>query len=740
MQTKVTWVLKRANMSTGMGESKLIVSMPDFQNNETAKSIWNELNNTLSSIEGIYYYKHPIIGSQTGIPADFCLLPKDFQPIAIRCLDYNIEDISEIKDESWVVNGETKDSPLAELDDFVTALDSKFKKERELRRAVDPISAIILPNITKIQFQTKFPKTKLKVTENCFVIWKGESFNQLFQAIKFSDTQWQLAQAIFQSTTPLNRKVITDGQTSTQIGEAIKLLDRRIAILDEVQHRTTVQIPPGPQRIRGLAGTGKTILLAMRAAFLHQRFPDAKILFTFHTQSLYNQAKTLITKFYRENIETDPNWENLHIRHGWGGSQKSGVYWDACKRIGVFPLNFAQAKIMGGVHPLGVACDLLLKEKLEPVYDYILVDEAQDFPKEFFRVLYKLSKPPHCIYWAYDELQSLSSVAIPTPIECFGNDTHGKPLVSLDGEYSGGMEKDVVLNRSYRCPIDILMLAHAIGLGIYSSKGCVQMIPDQATWKALGYELESGKIKTGNDVVFVRPAENSPNKIHTIYTGTEDVIQVMKHETRDDEINAVAKSIINLIANEKVLPQNIVVVSLDSKHARDHLSDIQVKLLNGHVESVVPGLVDASSEFGEIDKVTLSTVYRAKGNEAPIVFIICFDAIYDYVDEVENRNKAFTSISRAKGWVKISGCGTKMVRAQTEIAKIRKDIPNFKFKFPSLDKIKCLGHAETARRRREHHKISDTVAQILHADDDVLQSLNPAQLEELLIKLKNAKK
>lgn len=722
-------------------ESKLIVSMPDFQDDVTAHFVWSKLAEVINGTDGIYYYKHPIIGAQSGQPPDFCLLGKDLQPLAVRCMSVTLDEIEKIEEDSWTLNGARIDSPLAELDDFITALDSKFKKERELRRVYQPVAALALPNVTEAQFKKKFPGVNLDAGDNYALLWKESDYKALLLPLdtKLSAMQWRLAQAIFQSTTPLNRKVLIEGQKSKVIGEAIKLLDRRIAILDEVQHRATVQIPPGPQRIRGLAGTGKTILLTMRAAFIHQRFPKAKILFTFHTQSLYNQARDLITKFYRDNAEVDPDWDNLHVRHGWGGSHKPGVYWDACRRAGIPALTFGQAKVIDESNPLGGACKVALKAKLEPVYDFVLVDEAQDFPKEFFRLLYQITKDPKQIYWAYDELQSLSAVEIPNPEESFGT-KDGKAIVSLEGEYPGGIEKDVVLNKSYRCPLDVLMLAHGLGLGVHRAKGPVQMVPDASTWKALGYELESGKIETGSEVVLVRPLENSPNQISTVYDGEEDIIVVSKHDNRDKEMASVASAIAKLIKEQDVQPHQIVVVSLDSRRARDYLTLVQLGLQKKGIDSVIPGLVDDSSEFGETGQVTLSTVYRAKGNEAPIVFIVALDALYDYVEEIENRNRAFTSISRSKGWVKISGVGEAMDRAIAEIDKIRADVPKFKFKFPDLEKIRRLGHAEMARRMREQKKASANLDQLIKAEDELLESLDSEQRKRLLERLKKITK
>lgn len=115
-----------------------------------------------------------------------------------------------------------------------------------------------------------------------------------------SDEQWRLTQSVIQAAVPLTKHTGPRVRTSpATLGEALRQVENDIALLDMEQQRAATQIPPGPQRIRGLAGTGKTVLLALKAANIHRQFADAKILFTFNTQSLYNQSRSLIAKFYR---------------------------------------------------------------------------------------------------------------------------------------------------------------------------------------------------------------------------------------------------------------------------------------------------------------------------------------------------------------------------------------------------------------------------------------------------------
>lgn len=49
-------------------------------------------------------------------------------------------------------------------------------------------------------------------------------------------------------------------------GAVIKTIEKEIANLDQWQKAAAIESPEGPQRIRGLAGSGKTIVLALKAA------------------------------------------------------------------------------------------------------------------------------------------------------------------------------------------------------------------------------------------------------------------------------------------------------------------------------------------------------------------------------------------------------------------------------------------------------------------------------------------
>lgn len=729
---------------------RFLASLPTFDEDEATKLVWRRLESAIpSDVEGVCYYKHPVLRLVDGVTADLTLLTPEFDPIAVRCLDYRIDDVLDITKDEWTVDGTVIESPLLALEDFVTILDTRFRKDRALRDRLRPLAILALPLISHAEFQAKFGD----VLDRMRVLWAGTDFAAILPAklnVHLSPDEWKRARSIFQGASPLTRSGSGQlGSIAKDLGSAIRHLDREIALLDNEQEKAALQIAPGPQCIRGLAGTGKTVLLAMKAANIHLHYPERKILFTFHTQSLYNQTKALITKFYRFYSDTDPDWDFLHVRHAWGGRTREGVYSELCARHGQRPLTFDEAKARNWKLPFQACCEHALTFEIQPYYDFILVDEAQDFPQHFFPVLYRLGvtqpqtegRPQPRIVWAYDELQNLTNIdKNMRPENLFGGDANNIPLVSLDGpDYPGQIEKELILRKSYRCAQNVLMVAHGIGLGLYNQVGgCVQMLDDTASWNAIGYEVESGELKKGERIVLYRDPENSPNRIGQIYQGGQPFIVTKTFNERNDELQWIAESIKDDIV-QGVQPDQIIVIFLDPRLAKEPLAALQGKLLEQfELPSTIPGLINNASEYMEKGKITLSAVFRAKGNEAYVVYVCGFDSLYDYVEAIDNRNRAFTAITRSKAWVRISGVGQNNALAEKEIRQILNDIPRFRFTFPDMETIKRLD-AETTKRRRSLDKAKSQISDLLHLDLRALAAVNSETLNELLRRIEEAR-
>lgn len=717
--------------------------LADFASNTGARTFWAVIEPQIEHVDGFAFYGHPTLGSPATNGPDFVILAKGFHPTVVRIVPWSLDEISSIGDEEWHLEHDVVDSPFRRLEDDVTALRHRFEKTRALRGKISPKGILCFSSIRDSDFRRRFPHFDTSSIEDFDIIWGKIGDASLSNSGVVNEEHWLLAKSVLQSAIVLNRGAspTTKKVTTPKMGDAIRELEKQLAILDAEQMRAALQMTPGPQCIRGLAGTGKTVLLAIKAATIHAHYPEKKILFTFHTQSLYNQIKNLISRFYRLDRDADPDWDVLHIKHSWGGRRRGGVYYDTCQKVGITPLDLNAAKAIEPIAPFRACCQDLLKHNVAAEYDYILVDEGQDLHYTgFFRILLRLSREPHAIYFAYDEMQNLTQLKVPPLDKFFGvKKIDGSPVVSLQGQYPGPMDKVVILQKSYRCPREVLMLAHALGLGIHGPRGPIQILEDRSSWEAIGYELKAGQMENGQNVDLYRPIENSPNPLSQIYTGGESFISVHSFASRNDEIEWLGTSIARLVLDEGVRPEDIIVTFFDPLTARRVLQALQLKLFQSEILSVVPGVLDDQADFISKGKVTLTTPFRAKGNEAPVVFLFGCEDLHTFAREVEFRNRMFTCISRAKGWVKVSGAGTRMKSVEEEIKKIQGDFPSFKFTFPDVNAIPVLDNQESSRRQASVAQARDSANRLLDVDERALSDLSPDAIAKLMDRLEKAK-
>ena len=495
--------------------------------------------------------------------------------------------------------------------------------------------------------------------------------------------------------------------------EAIELNNKKIAQFDYDQMAASLTITEKSERIRGLAGSGKTVLLAMKAARLHKRFPEKKIAFVFFTKSLYSQALNLIRKYYNQIADDEPNWDNLKVLHSWGGvTTGEGFYSFICKEHGVVPKTLRQGDLASNCN------ELLKNHELRPVFDCVLIDEAQDFPLEFFLLVERVTKKPKKIVIAYDELQTTNDIHIPEFEQLFGAN-NGTPNVVLEPHY------DYILKKSYRNTLEVLLTAFSFGFGFYHD--ITQIIQDNTTWDALGFECKS-ELVPGNEVVIHRPPQNSPNSITTFYP-SEKPVNYDTYESQEQQTTQVAEKIAALINEQKVRPVDILVVDI-RMNKNKVLNEIQYKLESLGIESHIPGVVSDARDFFVDGRVTLTTPRNAKGNEVSVVFVLGCEDIYSKVSvsqQRQSRNFMFISITRSKGWVYLSAVGRVKGVFFEEIKQIQKNLPDMKFIYPSEDKLQELAKIDFLT--------NNPTARLLDEDVGKLKSAISSGKEELLKQL-----
>ena len=163
------------------------------------------------------------------------------------------------------------------------------------------------------------------------------------------------------------------------------------------------------------------------------------------------------------------------------------------------------------------------------LYDYVFLDEAQDFSIGFYKLAMRSLKATGRLIYAYDELQSLNEgTKIPSKYQIFGRKQCN----------------DINLSICYRTPKEILVTAHALGLGIYKTDeegnpDIVNMIQDMDTWAAIGYEVEAGELDYGKSVKLGRK--------DIIAEKCSDSVVILEKDSVGEQYEYVSNEILNLI-------------------------------------------------------------------------------------------------------------------------------------------------------------------------------------------------
>lgn len=508
------------------------------------------------------------------------------------------------------------------------------------------------------------------------------------KTITLTDEEFNLLTAIIEGTLNLKKKsdrTIDEKISKLTKGKILTLIQNREAIFDKEQKRAALNIIESPQRIRGLAGSGKTVILAMKAALFHIQYPESIILYTYFTKALYGQVRYLIEKFYRDfSSNQEPNWDNIHILHGWGGKGLRGVYSETCINNSISIIPFDSAKRRNPSNPFEYIFQELDKNRLQEVYDLTLIDEGQDFNKYFYRVCYKLTKKKRLV-WAYDDFQNIFDVIIQDEKETFGINDAGE--FNVDFSKSNNVLQDVILHKCYRNPRQVLTSAFALGLGIYNDK-ILQRLENNKHWEDLGFKVLKGASKTGDLMEIERPIESSPLEIEEYLNKSSINIRIF--ETIEDETKYICDQISNDIKLESLNPEDICVISLDQKNIATYFKLIEQNLTMQGIKSF--NLLNApnnNTNFSVKGNVTLSTINKAKGNEVGMVYIVGIDSIFINKDYIVKRNQLFTAITRSKGWVTMTGFSQAKL-CLDEHNKLIENNYKLIFKQPSEDETKTI--------------------------------------------------
>lgn len=365
--------------------------------------------------------------------------------------------------------------------------------------------------------------------------------------------------------------------------------------------------------IQGLAGTGKTELLLHKLKNIYINEENSKIFFTCFNKILAKNLKDRIPQFFDfMKVEEQIKWdERLWMERSWGSQsdKNSGIYSFICNHYQIPFQRYSWGVTFEAVCKRALERLNQLEEEgaFEPFFDYILIDESQDFNEAFFQLCEKVTKKQ--VYIAGDIFQSIYD---------YNKITENKP--------------DFLLNRVYRTDPKTLMFAHALGFGLLE-RPVVRWLNDEE-WEACGYTIE----KEGDIYSFsrepLRRFENLDDDIPSLKISVANEYKYL------DNVLMAIKDIRE--KNPTVEPGDIGIVFLENHNINYSLAEeliIKVDQLFGW--SAIKGYEVKNKEK---DSLFISNRNNIKGLEFP--FIICI-TITPLNSSTTIRNSLYMMLTRS---------------------------------------------------------------------------------------------
>lgn len=691
--------------------------------------VTQDLTQTLSGgeLRGTLYLGYPVVAADgDAVRIDALLATTQTGLVAIQCCRTPEDEVS------WREIVQDQDS-------LYRVFNAQLSKQSVLSRGRRMVMDLITLSV--------FPETPpMKAPEDAEGLYCDiANLNHILEGLPdvTEDTFHRIQAALQHVSNMKPKKKRSNVSRSDSKGAMLKTMEAAIANMDKWQKRAAIETVEGPQRIRGLAGSGKTIVLAHKAAYLHARNPEWNIALTFQSRALYQQFEDLVKRFTFDQIDDDFDEDRLHIAHSWGG-KRPGVYTMIADRLGVTPLSWDRARNKFGYdNAFSGACRELLEAacsvQADPIFDAVLIDEAQDLPAEFFQLVYMFTKPPHRVIWAYDEMQRLSETEMPSMEEMFGTFDDGTPRVALANRESSAKE-DVVLPICYRNSPWAIAAAHALGFGVYRESGLVQHFDDPKMWQRIGYRVFQGELEPGVSVDLVRNEDSVPPYFRDL-TPSQTLSCVLYDDVAMQDAE-LARTVAGLLKEDEVDADDVLIVLPDPRYFKSRGQQIRNALSETDVSAHLVGVTSSTDEVFRKGSVAIAHIYRAKGNEAPIVFVPDANEAMSAINPIKNRNVLFTSITRSRAWVYLMGHSMDGQKLASEFSTLEENNFHLRLKIPTpseLSNIRSVNRERSSHEEmvlRNNARSMDALIAEMADNDQSLDSLSSETRQWLLNNLK----
>jgi superfamily I DNA and RNA helicase len=632
----------------------LVLGQDDIKNEAHAAAA-SAVIRTFGDSPAGFIYMEPCTARSTRRPPDIVLCHPDFGLVVFEVKGYSSVNIESVNAGSLFVRHQGQ---IRQISAFRQAEQAMYDIKHQCERAsgsgaLQPAfnAVVVLPNVTQREwidrsFSACFPEQALLLKDDLEPDRLKAKIKKLLaghQGRPLTPQQIHTVKAVFGDSATINstreaRPNVAESSLGGVIDE-MAVMDKYLSA--EQTELSRLAIGGFPRLIRGVAGSGKTIVLANLVARLLNRekntnpslFDDfenghLKIAVICFNRALVSFLRQKIKDAYKQQTFEDvPSGDILWVGHL--NSLMRKITYGRSPELQYIPVDNAKdAARQRAIQYNNQFQSFIQKHTTEEngfLYDAIFIDEGQDFEPEEFQSLLSLLKPDKktgekSLIIFYDDAQNLYA--------------RERPVWKQIGIDVQRGDRAKVMKECFRNTRQIVETAFNLLLG---SEATSEDKVSLKTYADVGYLREAGLIEEVGSFYKVGFADRTSN-----YPSTH----VFPNRTQEKEW--IAAEVERLIKQEAVRPEDVLILFSYGEVFEDLGDLIRKRLGPEHIRDFCRPYGKHADRDAYIFKdkcLTLSTVHGAKGYDAYVVFLVGVDM---FRSDEAGRASLYVGATRAK--------------------------------------------------------------------------------------------
>ena len=494
-------------------------------------------------------------------------------------------------------------------EDFITFQEDFLEDTGALARRYEYVSLI---------GRSRDWKSKGIISSIC--LEENTDFEQFLQENKLDEINSRVSNLIISLLTgSINHVSELDKELFSKQQTLLESIKNRIMLFDTNQTKFVyAENSKSPIiRIQGLAGSGKTELLLHKLKKLYVEDKGSRIAFTCFNKVLADKLRGRVPEFFNYmKVDEQINYQRLFIASSWGSARypDAGLYSKICKNYGLNFQPFSRTKDKSEIWEDAIS-ELSSLGNFEPMFDYILIDESQDFENEYIKLCQMVTAKK--LYVAGDILQDIFAINADT-------------------------ETDFLLNKVYRTDPRTVLFSHILGFGLYENRAVRWLSKDE--WKKSGYSI---KCESDNMYEISRsPLKRFGDELD------EASYQSIVVKEDDNYIKGIIDTVKELRSQyEGIQPSDIAIIYMNyDKEVSLQAEEVSSLLYNEFKWQSV--IAPHERRVNDNDEVLITNINNVKGLEYSFVIIVNNHRIqeiqdFNIVEEVRHRNALYMSLTRS---------------------------------------------------------------------------------------------